>query len=465
MREPVSPDEYLSLLPQFTTDNPEINQAWNLAVSDLLSNICLFRDGLLRQKKPVILAGSGYDTPWTRDAAINTWNAAGLLLPSVAKNTLLSVLTETDGKKRIGGQYWDAMIWTVGAYSYFLYTGDMEFYPLMKECTENSLQYFENTEWDSEMGLFRGPACYGDGIAAYPDRYVTGESGILSFSSRFPEKCVKTGVGIPIFTLSTNCIYAECYRLAHLMTGNEAYRMKQERLIARINELFWNEQNGSYDYALDSRGRETCQEALGLSFAILFHIADAEKTNKILNSCYRSPNGIPCLYPCYERYLPYGIGRHCGTIWPFAQAFFADAAARIQPARFSFELDTLTRNALRSGQFAEIYHPSTGEPYGGVQEKDGHGITGWTSVAHQTWSATGYLRMLLLDLTGLCFEEDGLHIHPVKIPAVSRIDIKGLHYRKALLHITIDPSGRDQTAWIPSDAEGSMEIHLRRMGK
>ena len=39
---------------------------------------------------PVILAGLHYDTPWTRDAAINAWNGGSLILPEVSRNTLLS---------------------------------------------------------------------------------------------------------------------------------------------------------------------------------------------------------------------------------------------------------------------------------------------------------------------------------------------------------------------------------------
>ena len=34
-----------------------------------------FKDGILENEDDVIIAGLGYTTPWTRDAAINTWNA------------------------------------------------------------------------------------------------------------------------------------------------------------------------------------------------------------------------------------------------------------------------------------------------------------------------------------------------------------------------------------------------------
>ena len=461
-------EELQGSLPAFSTDDERVSRAWKLALEDLLYNVCLFQDGLLKEKKPVMLAGSGYDTPWTRDASINTWNGAGLLLPEVAKNTLLSVLVEEEpaqsgasgGRVRVGGQYWDAVIWLTGAWNYWLYTGDESWYDLMRECAVNSLAYFEGTEWDEEMGLFRGPACYGDGIAAYPDRYVTGESGILAFPRYFPEKCADKGVGIPMFTLSTNCLYAEAYRLACRLTGDMAYQKKSESLKARINEVFWNEKKGLYDYAVDRWGREDRQEALGQSFAILFGVADEKKRESILKNIEISPNGITCLYPTYERYLPYGIGRHSGTVWPFAQAFFADAAAGTSPERFAFEFEALTRNALRSGQFAEIYHPETGEPYGGFQEAGGPIQDCWDSVSHQTWSATGYLRMVLLDLAGLHFEEGGVRVCPVKVPQVNTLTLTGLKYRGAVIDLEITPSGWTKSAWIPADAVGRVTVRL-----
>lgn len=458
MREQISTSVWQEQLPSFETDREDINHAWDMAVRDLLSNVCLYQDGLLKEKAPVMLAGSRYDTPWTRDASINTWNAGALLIPDVAKNTMLSVLTQEDGACRVGGQYWDAIIWVVGAYHYYLCTGDEDFFPLMVSASENSLAYFEETEFDPEKGLFRGPACYGDGVAAYPDRYVTGESGIRAFPRYFQEKCASKGEGIPCFTLSTNCLYAESYRLAYVMTGKEEYLQKHNALKTRINEVFWNEEKGRYDYLVDPWGREVVQEALGESFAILFGIADETQKKRIVENCVRTPNGIPCIDVRYERYTPYGIGRHCGTVWPFAQAFLADAAAAIRPELFSEELEVSTKNALRAGQFAEIFHPETGEPYGGVQEAGGPISDDWHSVPHQTWSATGYLRMLLKDLAGLHFEEKGIRITPVRIPGVSRLSLKGLHYRDAVLDISIGPDGWEKNSWVPADSKGSLQI-------
>ncbi|MCR4883959.1 MAG: hypothetical protein K6A68_10330 [Clostridiales bacterium] len=425
-------------IPHFCCNDPEITKAYQLAVDDLQSNIHLFKDGLLTEEKPVIIAGNGYDTPWTRDTAINVWNGAGLLVPEVAKNTLLSVLAKRPGSEQtiIGGQYWDAIIWAVGAWSYYLYTGDREFIKFAEQVILHSLEYFEDTEFDVHRGLFRGPACYGDGVAAYPDRYFTYGSGILSFPVYAKDRCAEKGVGIPMFALSTNCLYYAAYQIAFRLTGMEVYAQKADALKAAINTTFWDEKAGTYSYLADPWGGCASQESMGLSFALMFGIASPRMAASILDHVVITPNGIPCVYPSFARYLPYGLGRHSGTVWPHIQAFWAHAAGHLNPSFLETELRTLTRNALREGYFSEIYHPETGLPYGGAQEGGDRITTDWVSQKRQTWSATGYLHMLLFDLAGLSFHEDHLSVQPVPVPGIDEIHLDHLVWRD--MEISLD---------------------------
>lgn len=50
-------------LPTLNTDNEDINLAYRIAMGDIYSNIASFRDGLLTEPKPVLLAGAGYKSP------------------------------------------------------------------------------------------------------------------------------------------------------------------------------------------------------------------------------------------------------------------------------------------------------------------------------------------------------------------------------------------------------------------
>lgn len=436
-------------IPQFISNNENINKAFRIAISDIVANIATYKDGILTKPEEVIFAGLGYDKPWTRDAAINVWNCCGILFPEVSKNTLLSVVVDDEHGLRVGGEYWDAIIWVTGAWNYYQYTLDKFFLKFAYEVSVNTIKYFENTEFDEKINLFRGPACYGDGVAAYPDIYAkSGESGIATFVEFFPEYKVKKGVGCPMHTLSTNCLYYSAYNLMQKyenelgLVPTKEYIRKAEELKSSINRHFWMEDKGYYKYIVDDFGNCEHQEGLGHSFAILFGVADEKQTKKILDNQYITREGISCVWPCFERYLNFGeneYGRHSGVIWPHVEAFWADAATKGK--RYDLlekEINCMTKRVLHDGHFAEIYHPVTGEIYGGVQERCGKGITTWASELKQTWSATGYIRMILFDIIGIEINERGFDIKPNLVAGIETIEVRNFPFRNKLYNISID---------------------------
>ena len=81
-------------IPYMETDNKLLNDAYRIAAGDIVGNIVYYQNGLLTEEKPCMIAGLDYNTPWTRDTAINIWNALSILSPEVSKNTLLAVLDD-----------------------------------------------------------------------------------------------------------------------------------------------------------------------------------------------------------------------------------------------------------------------------------------------------------------------------------------------------------------------------------
>ena len=287
------------LYPGLHTNDSIVNRAYRIALGDLAGNIQPFQDGLLETPQPVMLAGLDYDTPWTRDAAINVWNGVGLIWPQVARNTLLSVLERKEGRLMIGGQYWDAMIWSLGAWSYYLYTGDKEFLALALEAVRNSIARFESEEYDPDYGLFRGPAVYGDGVAAYPDRYSPGAtSSILDWVTHNPKQKASRGYGIPMMSLSTNCVYYQAYRIANWMAEEllvsplPDYDKRAIALRESIQKYFWNPEHGTFRYLVDAEGGSDHQEGLGHSFALLFDVADAQQSRSVLDKQVIAPQAF-----------------------------------------------------------------------------------------------------------------------------------------------------------------------------
>lgn len=474
-------------IPHFEANVASIEKAFRIAIGDLCGNVIPYKDGLLDTPREVIIAGLDYCTPWTRDAAINVWNGASVLMPGVGKSTLLSVLEKRNGRIYIGGQYWDSIIWAIGAWWHYLYSGDMEFLETAYQAITNTIDFFEFTEFNQELNLFRGPACYGDGIGAYPDIYTktNGASNITEWVAVNPDKASKPGFGIPMHTLSTNCLYYQAYVVLKDMAAemrvnaDNAWEKKASALKDAINKWFWMPEAGYYRYIVDSLGNCDHQEGMGHSFALLLGIADEPKAESIFKEQFVSQQGIPCVYPSFKRYDNedgMSFGRHSGTVWPHIQALWACAAAQHGKLDiFEKELFSLASNACRDLHFAEIYHPVTGEVYGGLQE--GHWERPiykpyeWESCSRQTWSATGYIRMVLHGLFGMRFSPGGITFKPFVPQRLGSIKLRGLKYRDSVLNITVEGYGSDidratvngaecTDICIPASAKGIKDIKI-----
>lgn len=442
-------------IPTFTSNLGNLDRAWRIAVGDLLTNTTPYQDGLLKEKGLATMAGLDYNTPWTRDAAMNSWNCVGLTHPEVARNTLLSALELVDSELRIGDQYWDAIVWTTGAWQFYLYTGDADFLKTAYEATVNSLRYFEATEFDPERVLFRGAASTSDGVAGYPNIYaetVDGSSCILDWPAAQPEKRHPVGFGIPMHALSTNCLYYNAYRVASWMerelglASQPAWEQKARALCDSINEKFWMPEAGRYRYLIDPLGDCNREECLGHGYAIMFGVAGPEREAQIYRNLHRCEAGMPVLWPTYERYQVESkedYGRHSGCVWPPFEAMLA-TAGKAEGHREILEhvLFPLAEYAVRDNQFVEIYHPDTGAIYGGVQENFDIKLYRWKSTDRQTWSATGYMRMLLLGVYGMQFAADGLRFAPTMIEGLEHCETEGLSWRGRPLSISLKGEGK-----------------------
>lgn len=471
------------ILPTIITPDETLNTAFRIALGDLVTNIAPRQGGLLNEPTPVLDAGLDYPTPWIRDSAINIWNGASLLFPDVMKSNLLSLVDQTHRVNPAGqyDQYWDIVIWSLGAWWHYLYTGDEDLLRLAYDVTCTTLNHCETTEFDAEKNLFRGPAVYGDGIAAYPDSYLNngGHSGILEWRHHNPEKLAPTGYGIPMFTLSTNCLYYETYRVLALMAnilGQEDVDSlyKAALLKEAINRHFWNSATGTYRYILDPFGGCDYQEGMGHCFALLFNIADDQQAQQVLANQHIAAAGIPCVYPTFDRYLALdGYGRHSGTVWSHIQGLWGHAAAVLgDPSKFLHELRAVAARAVRDEQFAENFHPDTGEIYGGLQEGGTEPIDiPWKSCSRQTWSASAFVRLIFMGLVGMEFTPEGVRFSPVVFPELLPLQLGGVRYRDTRLTIRIEPAesdayllnGIEQAAsFLPGSLSGDQNVTIYR---
>ena len=303
---------------------------------------------------------------------------------------------------------------------------------------------------------------------------------ILDWPKHNPDKVSKPGYGIPMEALSTNCIYYHAYVIAEKMAAelksspHWQWKEKAANLKKAINKHFWNEEKGNYRYLVGPLGKCDHQEGIGSAYAILFGVADARQTEAIFKSQHITPAGIPCGWPNFARYESKdgkSFGRHIGTVWPQIQGFWAEAAARAgKPEIFGHELFNLAAHAVRDKQFAEIYHPITGEIYGGLQENGGK-IVLWNATSRQTWSATAYIRMVFMGLAGMRFDSDGLRFQPCMPKGVGHVRLSNIRYRKMALDITVEGNGakikqcrvdgkETKDGFLPVDGEGRKVVAI-----
>lgn len=106
-----------------------VRSCFDAAIDNLLNintvpcDHSLYNSTSLLRSDRMFRAGGEYETPWTRDAAVNTWNAGRLLAPEAARNTLLAVCTPDEQGLPIiqpDSQKWDRCVWIIGAWEYWL---------------------------------------------------------------------------------------------------------------------------------------------------------------------------------------------------------------------------------------------------------------------------------------------------------------------------------------------------------
>jgi peptidoglycan/xylan/chitin deacetylase (PgdA/CDA1 family) len=475
----------------FPGQEDSIAKGFKLAVATMVCNRSAIQDGLLAQPEVCLVAGFDYPTVWTRDGSLNTWNAAAALMPGIALNTLRSLIAiAPDGKTYISGEYWDCILFTIGSWEYYLNTGDKAFLRESFQASLHTAELLEQNEWDSSMHLFRGAPFFQDGISGYPAIYSnTGVyegkdwvSNIKKWVQVNPGLRAHPGFGLPMFALSTNCIYYKALSILSLMAKalgvnlKEDYQAKAGLIKQAINDRFWMPENNTYRYMIDPNGNSDRQESAGLALAILFDIADDAKCSLLFKNTYVAPAGIPCVYPSFERYTSPGkdqYARHSGTVWPQVQGLWALAAAKKgETSLFYHELLPLTHCAMRDKQFREIYHPLTGLPYGGMQEDNTGKVVLTESMCMQTWTASAFWAMVVKGAFGISLHDNGLRFAPLPFKGSRRYALKNYQYRNAVLNIEVLGDGNDikefringksqQEPVLPLNSSGMLNIVIK----
>lgn len=399
------------------------------------------KTGLLNHRY-MLRAGRNYKTPWTRDASINTWQAMNYISPRVSRTTLFAVCDiNRNGEPVIQPdvQVWDQIVWAIGAYNYYLSTGDEEFLRISHGIIGRALSTHRKKRFNEEYGLFVGGSFFNDGISGYPlSCHQKGNRD--SFAPSHP--VIET-----IMCLSTNCLYCEAYRIYGKMSESLGFAEKaetanfyQNELRAAINRIFWSDELGRYRYILFPDGNsDDSQELSGHVFSVLFDICPEEKQKSVFDNLVFSENGAASIWPPFEGlFSDDKPGRHNNVIWPFLNGLLIEAAAKCGfYGLVGEELERIT-GLFKDSRFRlqEIYSPYTKKPYGGWQVG-----REWDSCKDQTWSATCYIGAFINGVFGIRLQENGISFAPCVPESLKNSELTGLKLRGQNLSVRIKGYG------------------------
>ncbi len=440
---------------KLVSSDPDIVRCFDAALHNVIkinTVRCRYKNynktGLLKHHY-MLRAGRNYKTPWTRDASINTWQAMNFLNPDVSRTTLFAVCDLNKEEEPViqpDVQIWDQIVWTIGAYNYYLTTGDEEFLMIAHGVIRRALETHRKNRFNTKYGLFVGGSFFNDGIAGYPASCH--QEGLRdSFAPVHP--VVET-----IMCLSTNCLYCEAYRIyaeisEHLSLPQEAERARvyYAEIKAAINSLFWSDESGRYRYIVFPDGNtDESQELSGHAFAVLFDICPKEKQALIFENLVSSESGTVSIWPPFEGlYSDDKPGRHNNVVWPFLNGMIIEAAAKCGLDSFAgAELQKITGLIKGSKfKFFEIYSPYTQKAFGGWQVG-----RVWDSCRDQTWSAGCYIGAVIHGIFGIKPEEKGLCFTPCVPEEFRDAELRNLKIRGQLFDVRIKGHGNKTKKFI-----------------
>lgn len=443
------PSMDLTGMPKLSSGDHLLDALYKMALQEVRQNV---------QEGDTFAAGEFWTgRVWTRDAAYSILLSLALLMPSESINSLKAKL---DGKRIIqdtgtGGAYpvsTDRVVWIPAAWEIYKVTGDEEYLGEVYEITKANLDQDMHVALDPDTGLFRGETSFLDWREQSYPYWFTWEK---IYESR---------------SLSTNACFYKALEAAAMIgealkkPADEYHFYKQQsaRLKGVINKLLWMEDRGYYSiyrYPSPADVQSDKSDALGEALAVLFGIADRERSEKVIASTPVVDYGVPCFFP----QQPLGESYHNKAIWPFVQSFFTWAAAQVRNEDAVVRgIASLIRQAALFLTNKENFEYNTGRPDGTALNSN-----------RQLWSAAGFLAIVYRVLFGITLEKDGLRFSPfVPKGQFGEIKLSNLKYRNALLTVRVIGQGsevasilvngvdRGVSFIIPEDAQGEYYVDL-----
>ncbi|MEM7379898.1 MAG: glycogen debranching protein [Bacteroidota bacterium] len=427
---------------KYTSDQPLVDALFNLSLEEAKKNI---------EPDSTLRTGAKWGGVWTRDVSYSTLLAFAYHEPEVAKISLRKKVKRDRIIQDTGsGGAWpvstDRTVWAIAAWEIYKITGEKEWLDEVYPIIRNTLEDDHKTIYDAKTGMY------------------SGESSFLDWREQTYPKWMDNKDIYVSQNLGTNVVHYQALRILSEMASiqgdpNQVYDERAEKIKAGINEYLWMADKGYYaqfTYGRDDMIVSPRYEALGEALAILFGVADSEKSISIIGRGPLTEFGATCIYPQIPGIPPY----HNNGIWPFVQSYWNWAAAKTgNEAVLNHGLAGIYRAAALFLSNYENMVAETGDFLG--TEINSH---------RMLWSMAGNLAMVHRVFMGMDFRTDGLYFQPV-IPKAygGKRSLTNFKYRNANLNITVNGHGTEiksvtingqpaEKAYVSPDLKGDQEI-------
>lgn len=332
------------------------------------------------------------------------------------KSMVVDSVINTDTGPKLLASLGNDMIWAQAAWSVYCATGDKGWLNYAYKVIVKSLNQFNAISTPSESGLYHALCPY-----------------TTTHTSQYYPQWATVNDAYETMPLVGNAIIEHTYSLLGQIADefelNKNYDTQAARIKDAINHRLWNENRGCYSqylYGGVTSIMSPCVDNMGHALAILWDIADDNRTEALIKETPITNYGVTLLYPNRSGT---GIGLN-NTVIPMVQAMWNLAAAKASNmGMLRRGMGALILQQALAASCSTSCSATTGEilPYNNARG-----------------NASGNLAMYFRVLAGMNFLPNGIEFNP-KVPVCFMGDkvIKNFAYRKSILNITIKGSGDD----------------------
>ncbi len=396
-------------------------------------------DGIVQNQRPdsTYRAGKEWDGVWTRDVSYSIYLALAYLDPQRSINSLRAKVKNGHIVQDTGtGGAWpassDRVVWGVAAWEIYLVTGDRQWLAEACAVLANTLKADFEVCYDPTYKLMHGEQSYLDWREqTYP---------------KWMQPCDIYGS----MCLGTNVVFTRACEILGLMSRELGDDLPKdvvdvtrkagpmaETLRRSVNDRLWMPSRGYYSeylygpfYPIQSAATDN----LGQALSVIMGVATPEMASSLVSKTPLVPFGTSSVYPQQPDIKPY----HNDAVWPFVQAFWNIAAARVgNITALNAGLGAIYRAAAMFATNKELFVASNGDYRGTAVNSDS-----------QLWSCAGNVAMVFRVYAGMEFTTDGIRFAPLVPAALDGTKrITGFNYRDATIDITINGTGSAITSF------------------